>query len=192
MATIRKPLSKKIRFDVFKRDLFCCQYCGNYPPTVVLEVDHIIPVSKKGTNDIDNLITSCFDCNRGKSDNELNVLPQKTVDKIAVLQEKELQFKEYHKLVRSIEKRLNGEVELVNNIFSSCFPEKEFSETFKRSVKHFIKKLGLKNVSDAMERAAGRVPDSSFGALTYLCGICWNMIKNNRKHIDDRGGEENG
>lgn len=67
----RKSLSKKIRFEVFKRDSFTCQYCGKSAPDTVLEVDHIIPVAKDGTNNITNLITSCFDCNRGKSDRTL-------------------------------------------------------------------------------------------------------------------------
>lgn len=70
--TERKALLKKIRFEVFKRDSFTCQYCGRAAPDVLLEVDHIKPVSKDGDNDITNLITSCFDCNHGKSDRELS------------------------------------------------------------------------------------------------------------------------
>ena len=62
----RKPLSKKIRFEVFKRDKFTCQYCGRMSPDVILEVDHIEPVAEGGDNEITNLITSCRDCNRGK------------------------------------------------------------------------------------------------------------------------------
>lgn len=68
----RKPISKKIRFEVFKRDHFTCQYCGRMSPDVVLEVDHIKPVAKGGTNDIMNLVTSCGECNRGKRDIELS------------------------------------------------------------------------------------------------------------------------
>lgn len=48
----RKPLSKKVRFEIFKRDSFKCQYCGGASPEVVLHVDHINPVSKGGDNDI--------------------------------------------------------------------------------------------------------------------------------------------
>ena len=62
----RKPLSKKIRFEVFKRDKFTCQYCGRMSPDVILEVDHIEPVAEGGDNEITNLITSCRDCNRGR------------------------------------------------------------------------------------------------------------------------------
>ena len=37
----RKPIGKKMRFEVFKRDKFTCQYCGRKAPDVILEVDHI-------------------------------------------------------------------------------------------------------------------------------------------------------
>lgn len=68
----RKAISKKIRFEVFKRDSFACQYCGKAAPDVILHVDHIDPVSKGGDNSIINLITSCADCNGGKSDRKLD------------------------------------------------------------------------------------------------------------------------
>lgn len=66
MSAKRKPISKKVRFEIFKRDSFRCQYCGNAAPDVLLEIDHIKPVKEGGSNDITNLITSCEDCNRGK------------------------------------------------------------------------------------------------------------------------------
>jgi len=68
----RKSLTKKSRFEVFKRDSFTCQYCGRSAPGVVLRVDHIHPVAKGGTNEVANLITACFDCNVGKSDRLLS------------------------------------------------------------------------------------------------------------------------
>ncbi len=52
----RKAISKKVRFEVFKRDSFTCQYCGAKAPDVVLNCDHIEPVSKGGTNKLLNLI----------------------------------------------------------------------------------------------------------------------------------------
>lgn len=68
----RSPLSKKIRFEVFKRDSFRCQYCGRSAPDAILEVDHIVPVADGGDSDIMNLITSCRDCNRGKGKSKLD------------------------------------------------------------------------------------------------------------------------
>lgn len=58
------PLS--VRFTVLQRDGHKCVSCGKSPLEVTLEVDHKEPFSKGGTNDISNLQTLCFDCNRGK------------------------------------------------------------------------------------------------------------------------------
>jgi hypothetical protein len=63
----RKSTGKRLRFEVFKRDHFTCQYCGAQPPDVVLVVDHITPVADGGGTTIDNLITACEACNQGKA-----------------------------------------------------------------------------------------------------------------------------
>jgi 5-methylcytosine-specific restriction endonuclease McrA len=69
----RKDVSCSVRFKVLERDSFTCQYCGRSAPEVVLHVDHINPASKGGANDMSNLITSCRDCNLGKSDTEIDL-----------------------------------------------------------------------------------------------------------------------
>ena len=72
MRATRVSLKKSTRFEVFKRDKFTCQYCGRMAPDVVLNCDHINPVSKGGTNEFVNLVTSCDACNSGKSDKKLS------------------------------------------------------------------------------------------------------------------------
>ncbi len=62
----RRPISLSLRFSVYARDKHTCQYCGGKPPEVVLQLDHVYPVSLGGTNSIDNLLTACRDCNLGK------------------------------------------------------------------------------------------------------------------------------
>jgi hypothetical protein len=62
----RKPISKSVRFEVFKRDKFTCQYCGAKAPEAVLHIDHVKPVAEGGDNDIMNLLTACQGCNGGK------------------------------------------------------------------------------------------------------------------------------
>lgn len=48
---------------VLERDWFRCQYCGKNGKDVTLEVDHMIPKSKWGTDELTNLITCCRECN---------------------------------------------------------------------------------------------------------------------------------
>ena len=102
----RKPLSKKMRFEVFKRDKFTCQYCGRTAPDVILEVDHIKPVAEGGTNDLINLVTSCKDCNRGKGKRELS-------DDSAVKVQQE-QLKELAKKSEQLEMMLKWKDELLS------------------------------------------------------------------------------
>jgi len=64
----REGMSRTKRFAIFRRDNFTCFYCGVKPPGARLEVDHYVPVASGGSNDDYNLITSCFNCNRGKGD----------------------------------------------------------------------------------------------------------------------------
>lgn len=83
-------VSKSKRFEIFKRDGFTCQYCGQRAGDVVLELDHIHPVSKGGGDDPMNLITACFDCNRGKRAETLGEVapkPDADLEFLAVQQE---------------------------------------------------------------------------------------------------------
>ncbi len=60
------------RFNVFLRDSFECQYCGEGRPTQDLTFDHVIPRSRGGRTTWDNVITACGPCNLRKS----NKLPR--------------------------------------------------------------------------------------------------------------------
>lgn len=67
----RALMTKKLREFIKKRDNFTCCNCGNstqVEPNLLLEIDHIIPVSKGGHTEEDNLQTLCWKCNREKSD----------------------------------------------------------------------------------------------------------------------------
>ncbi|MFR9020075.1 MAG: HNH endonuclease [Fusobacterium sp.] len=66
----RLLMTKKLREFIKGRDNFTCCNCGNSihkEPNLLLEIDHIIPVSKGGTTTEDNLQTLCWKCNRAKS-----------------------------------------------------------------------------------------------------------------------------
>ena len=63
---MRISISKKKRFTVLARDGFKCVYCKRVAPPGGLHVDHVLPVSLGGSNDEENLVTSCLDCNVGK------------------------------------------------------------------------------------------------------------------------------
>ena len=61
----RKEQGKSSSWQIFNRDNFTCQYCGKNPTedNVKLNVDHIKPRTSGGTDDFENLITACEQCN---------------------------------------------------------------------------------------------------------------------------------
>ena len=64
-----EPLGESLRFQILKRDRVC-QLCRNTKNDERLEVDHIVPRSKGGTNHPSNLQVLCARCNRGKSNRD--------------------------------------------------------------------------------------------------------------------------
>jgi hypothetical protein len=68
------PVNLRVKYLVMQRDQATCQICGKNQrtsPGIVLEVDHIKPLSKGGTSALSNLRVLCKDCNSGKGDLEV-------------------------------------------------------------------------------------------------------------------------
>ncbi|NET45223.1 HNH endonuclease [Okeania sp. SIO2B3] len=61
---IKIPLA--VRKYVFERDRYHCKSCGQTTRETQLTIDHIIPLSSGGSNDISNLQTLCNKCNQKK------------------------------------------------------------------------------------------------------------------------------
>jgi 5-methylcytosine-specific restriction endonuclease McrA len=62
-----RSISKDLRMWILKRDDFTCQYCGSEAEIA----DHVVPISKGGKGDPDNLISSCWTCNSRKRNKSL-------------------------------------------------------------------------------------------------------------------------
>ena len=56
-----------LRREMFERDRWVCQYCGDAVTTETATLDHYVPRSKRGGNDPGNLRTCCLMCNSIKS-----------------------------------------------------------------------------------------------------------------------------
>lgn len=171
----RKPLGKKLRFEVFKRDGFRCQYCGQTPPAVVLHVDHIHPVAKGGSDDIDNLITSCQPCNSGKRDGLLSSAPATVAEKAAKITEAEEQLKAYRRLCQSKKRREDRDIDAIDLAFQRVYPGQQFAHHFRESVRlNFIPYVEIDRLVSAMDLACSRMPNPD-RAIKYFCGVAWNL-----------------
>lgn len=172
----RKAISNKVRFEIFKRDGFTCQYCGATPPEVVLQVDHIHPVKLGGTNDDGNLTTSCQPCNLGKFATPLDCASQPLMDRAAEVKEREAQLKGFSKVMREKRKRIEADAMEVVNLFAEGLGVNGMRRDHYGSVKRFLEKLDVSELLDAMEIALAKcLPERQ--TFKYFCGICWSIIK---------------
>ena len=67
-------VSKRLRYEILRRDNHACRYCGAAAPAVKLNVDHVIPQALGGSDKPDNLVTACADCNAGKTSSMPNAM----------------------------------------------------------------------------------------------------------------------
>lgn len=166
----RKNLSNRIRFEVFKRDSFTCQYCGSKAPEVVLQVDHIVPVSKGGSDDLLNLVTSCKTCNSGKSDREISdeSAVSKAKAQADLLNERKVQIELMAEWYAELDGLKDKEIDMIEGIIyrATGYTLSEFGRS---SIAKRIKKHGVRAVADNASEVFGGASDDitsdDFGSL---------------------------
>jgi len=188
----RKTITKSVRFEVFKRDQFKCQYCGVSAPDVLLHIDHINPVANGGTNEIINLITACFDCNNGKRDKLLSdhTAITKQKQQLEQLQERREQLEmmmQWHEGLKSLQEDL---VAKLKDYWEALTPGYSLSENGEQSLKKLAKAYPVHEVLKAMDIAAEQYLSYEEGKITKeSCETAYKKIpaiaKVSRDSIDN-------
>lgn len=166
-----------VRFDVFKRDNFICAYCGRTPPTVTLEVDHIIPCAEGGDDAPENLITACWDCNRGKGGTPLDVEPAAIPDlkeRTEIVREREAQLRAYHEVKREQAKRQDAQLSVVWEYWFEVWGEKTLERYYtpwESTLRKYIDLIGPDEVMHAMDVTAQKFRYVTTNAVRYFGGV---------------------
>jgi hypothetical protein len=157
-GNLRKAISAKLRFEVFKRDSFKCKYCGANGESVVLHVDHLTPVVEGGKNDIMNLVTSCMSCNLGKGARELN-------DQ-SVAEKSRKQAEELQELAAQLEMMAKWRAELLNHsnntttrlveYWNSLTPGLVLKESAYPEIQKLTKKYNYEKITEAMDSSVSQ------------------------------------
>ena len=178
----RKAMSKGLRFDIFRRDGFTCQYCGRQPPEVVLHVDHITPVVEGGTNDEMNLVASCRDCNLGKGRKLLDK-PQRPDADLAWLemQQEVAEMRAFQEIQQQMDALIETFIKQLQDTWSNL--------TGRDWVPHEVqlrKMLAIHDPADVLQALKiTAVKESNYqlqgrsGWLKYMWGILWKKAKDN-------------
>lgn len=174
----RKSLNKKLRFEIFKRDKFTCQYCGEKAPNVVLQVDHIKPVAEGGKDEILNLVTSCGDCNSGKG--------ARLIEDSSVVERQRHQIEELEERRQQLEMMLqwrdelskfNSAIEQAVNDHLSSNTGYSVNKRGLADIRKWLKAFPLDVILSSVDDAFGKYGEWKDGAMTTESwGIAFNKV----------------
>lgn len=177
-----KRVSRRLRFEIFRRDGHRCKYCGATSDDAELTIDHVVPVALGGTNEASNLVTACRRCNSGKSSTRPDEATVQAVD------ERAMQWSDAMQLVAERRRMVAAE----HDAWVDEFDQEWRSWTVGGEVmprdegwRSSIERFGsagldrndlLRLLRVAMESNAG------FGRVwKYFCGCCWNEVKSRQE-----------
>jgi hypothetical protein len=184
-------VSVRLRFEIFKRDDHTCKYCGRRSPEVVLEVDHIQPVCEGGSDDEMNLVTSCWDCNRGKGGVPLSQIMTGSDphDKAIEMLERERQLAEYNYVLALEADRIDEQLWELHRYWQEEAGLPKTPNTMNRAdynwLKGALKWCPMEKIREFMDVAIGRRMTKN---VRYVAGCARNWRYEHQANKDSRSG----
>lgn len=175
-------ISKRLRYEILRRDNHACRYCGRAAPDVPLRVDHVIPVALGGTDDPENLAAACHDCNTGKSSVPADApLVERANDDM-------LRWRHAMQLMADIATRDREQRDADRELFRAAwiawrYPDgrtdplpPDWPETIDRFIAAGLTADDIRDAVDgSLSQRFLRDP------FRYFCGVCWRMIANRQQ-----------
>jgi hypothetical protein len=193
----RQGLSKKLRFEVFKRDSFTCQYCGGKAPDVLLHADHILALANGGKSTIINLITSCSDCNLGKGSRALSDSSalQKQRGQMEELNERRLQLEMMAEWRRGLDDLEEQKIDSVASRIQTkfLFDNRTINPNGRLQIAKWLRQFSMDEIFNAIDISAGQYLifkdgkaeiESQETAFHYVPRICNTIrLQEKKPHI---------
>lgn len=174
-------VSKRLRFEVLKRDQHTCRYCGGVAPDVVLTIDHVVPVTLGGSDEPANLVAACKDCNSGKSSVPADAPLVAGVADDAVRMAKALELvaeqraaerKEAEAIYRKFKKEWRS---WYRTDWQGTKRYVELPGDWQRSIDQFLN-AGL-TLDDLLQMVGVAMGGKNRDEWKYFCGCCWKLLK---------------
>lgn len=193
--TKRKAIPKSVRFEVFKRDKFTCQYCGAKAPDVMLECDHITPHSLTQDNSILNLVTACHACNNGKSDKVLSddSAIAKQHAQLSQLQERRDQLEMMMQWQRGLAKIDTGEVDALAKFYEDVVPGRSLTDSGKADIKTALRFYSVEIVATILRETVATHLSVDGGKATpetaeIVARVFFNELK--YRHVREKNPDQ--
>ena len=164
-------VSKRTRYEVLKRDNFTCRYCRETEGKLV--VDHVLPVALGGSDDADNLVAACHDCNAGKASTSPT---EAMVDDV---KNSDARWADAIKRAAEIKAAEDNDFSIYMGAFAESWPryrDKNLPSGFTASIRS-IYDAGLP--AEKMQHAVDVAMDAPavVDRFRYFCGVCWRQVR---------------
>lgn len=178
-------VSKRLRFEILRRDNHTCRYCGRSAPEVKLTIDHVIPETLGGSDDPSNLVAACADCNGGKSSVPADAAVVVNISQDALRWSQAMQqAADERALDRNQAAQLHA---AFTNEWDSWTDRRgntcERPPAWTSSIDQFLA-AGL-SMDDLTELVTVAMTSRSTDTWRYFCGCCWRRIRD----LQDRAAE---
>jgi hypothetical protein len=185
----RVGLSKRTRFEIFKRDGFKCVYCGATPVDRPLHVDHVEAVAEGGDNDPANLVTACDSCNLGKSAVPLEAKALGTGRVTEADADHAEQIRDYLAVQREVAKAKREVVDSLVDYWCESLGADRYPRELPARLASALREWPLPALMEAIGIVGAKFP-GSFGTATlrYFYGILrnWREDAQRREHLAAR------
>ena len=180
------PVSKRLRFEILRRDKHTCRYCGRSAPDVVLTVDHVVPTVLGGSDEPSNLVTACMDCNAGKTSSAPD---QGTVDSVS---DDALRWATaMRRAAEELSDQIDSRAEIHAAVLDAwpSYRRKYLPVAWMSDVDTFLDAGLPAHVIVQMASLAGGKQGVS-NRWSYFCGCCWTRIRQMQERAAEIIAEE--
>lgn len=175
-------ISKRLRYEILRRDNHACRYCGRSAPEVKLTIDHVVPKALGGDDVPSNLVAACTDCNGGKS----SIQPDSAV--VEDVQSDAIRWANAMAQVADIRRQEHNHVEEINSWFNMIWcgwtdwRGDTFPAYFGNSIIEFIDAGLVRSEIEELLGVAMRAKHvRGEDKWKYFCGCCWKRVQKNHE-----------
>lgn len=177
-------VSKRLRYEILRRDNHACRYCGATAPDIPLTVDHVVPTALGGDDDPSNLVTACQPCNAGKSASspDAPIVADVAADALrwARAMERAVQIQASQRQAeQDYFDAFANHWHLYEYKGSPLIP---LESDHLNSLRNFYRAgLAVSELHYAADEAMGARHIPTSRVWRYFCGICWRLIEERRE-----------
>lgn len=176
-------VSKRLRYEILRRDNHTCRYCGGSAPDVVLTVDHVTPTALGGSDDPSNLVAACKDCNAGKTSSS----PDAPL--VADVADKAVQWGAAIEHWTALQRNRRYDRDSYVDFFTDAWNEWTWGPANKREQipkpsdwkptiwQFFESGLPFAELEDAVTIACGNGRVKVDDTWRYMCGVAWKKVQ---------------